>query len=54
MDGRPVGTTPPLNQLQLPVGRHTITLSNGDLPDVTRVVELRADESITLRHRFGP
>jgi eukaryotic-like serine/threonine-protein kinase len=54
VDGRPVGTTPPLNQLQLPVGRHTITLSNGDLPDVTRVVELRADESITLRHRFGP
>ena len=54
VDGRPVGTTPPLNQLQLNPGRHTITVSNGDLPSHTRVVELSADEAVTLRHRFGP
>ena len=54
VDGRNMGTTPPLSQLRLPAGRHTLVISNGDLPAVTRHIEVQADQSVTVRHRFGP
>ncbi len=54
VNGNPVGTAPPLNQLTLPEGTHTITVRNEDFPPFVATVQVAADKPITLRHRFGP
>lgn len=52
VDGRPAGVTPPLTQLELKPGRHTITLRNSDFPAHTVTVTVDGREPVTLRHRF--
>jgi len=53
VDGQGAGTTPPLTQLQLPEGLHTITLRNADFPPHKVQVQVSPDRPVTLRHRFG-
>lgn len=52
VDGAAVGIAPPLNRLSLPAGSHTITIRNGELPPVVRVVQVSADQPVTIKHRF--
>jgi eukaryotic-like serine/threonine-protein kinase len=52
VDGKPVGTSPPLTELKLTAGRHQIVFRNTDLPPHTIIVNLTANQSITLKHRF--
>ena len=54
IDGEPVGLTPPLSRLDLPAGRHTVTLRNSAFPEHRADVEVEPDGSTLLRHRFGP
>jgi eukaryotic-like serine/threonine-protein kinase len=54
VDGQSLGTTPPLSRLNLPVGRHTVTVRNSDFPAHTVTVDVVADEAVMVRHRFGP
>ena len=53
VDGRAAGTTPPLTQLSLSVGSHTITVRNDDFPPYTATVQVVEDKPVTVRHRFG-
>lgn len=53
VDGAPVGTTPPLNELTLSEGRHQITVRNADFPPLSTVVTVTPGQPVTLRHRFG-
>lgn len=53
VDGRPAGTTPPLTQLNLPVGSHVVTIRNADFPPHSATVQVQADQPVTVRHRFG-
>ena len=53
VDGRAVGTTPPLTKLTLDEGPHTITVRNEDFPPHTVTVQVQADKPATVRHRFG-
>lgn len=53
VDGRAAGTTPPLTQLSLPEGSHTITVRNEDFPPHSVTVQVSADKPVTVRHRFG-
>lgn len=53
VDGRPAGTAPPLNQLQLNEGTHSITVRNADFPPHTVTVRVSADRPAVVRHRFG-
>jgi eukaryotic-like serine/threonine-protein kinase len=46
------GVSPPLTQLSLPPGAHTIEVRNASSPPLTVRVELRSGESISLQHRF--
>jgi serine/threonine-protein kinase len=52
VDGKAVGIAPPLNRLSLSAGSHTITIRNGELPPVVRVVQVSADQPVTIKHRF--
>jgi serine/threonine-protein kinase len=54
IDGAPAGTAPPLTQLSLPEGRHTVTVRNADFPAYTTTVQVSADAPVTVRHRFAP
>lgn len=54
VDGRVVGITPPLRQLSLEPGRHTVKLRNGAFSPIVRTIEVAGDETATIRHRFGP
>jgi len=53
IDGRSVGTTPPLTQLTLPAGSHTITIRNADFPPFSATVQVQSDKPVLVRHRFG-
>jgi eukaryotic-like serine/threonine-protein kinase len=53
VDGTAVGTTPPLNELTLPEGRHQITVRNADFPPYSTSVNVVPGQAVTLRHRFG-
>jgi hypothetical protein len=53
VDGTPVGTTPPLNELTLPEGRHQITIRNADFPPFTTSVNVTPGQPVSLKHRFG-
>ncbi|HJV70800.1 serine/threonine-protein kinase [Ideonella sp.] len=52
VDGAAVGIAPPLNRLSLPAGSHTITIRNGELPPLVRVIQVSADHPVTIKHRF--
>jgi eukaryotic-like serine/threonine-protein kinase len=54
VDGIGVGSAPPLTQLTLPLGPHTITLRRGDEPAHSVVVEVSAGQPVVVTHRFGP
>jgi eukaryotic-like serine/threonine-protein kinase len=54
VNGKAVGISPPLTQLSLTEGNHTITVRNGDAPPHTSTVQVSADQAATVRHRFGP
>lgn len=53
VDGVPKGISPPLNELSLSEGRHTVTLSNDQFAPVTQTVIIRADEPAKIKYRFG-
>lgn len=48
------GRTPPLEQLEVPAGRHTIEVRNGDNAPLTLQVDLQPGQSMTVRHAFPP
>lgn len=52
VDGRAMGTTPPLTRLTLPAGSHQIVVRNGDYPAHTVNLTVSEDKPVTLRHRF--
>ena len=53
VNGSKAGTTPPLAQLALREGTHTITIRNADFPPHRVTVHVQAGQTVTLRHRFG-
>jgi serine/threonine-protein kinase len=53
VNGASVGTTPPLNELTLPEGRHQVTIRNADFPPFVATVTVVPGQSVNLRHKFG-
>ncbi len=51
--GQARGLSPPLAELTLPVGRHTIEVRNGDFEPYVTTVQVTEDKPVRLRHRFG-
>ena len=54
VDGIDVGSAPPLTQLTLPEGPHTVSLRHGDDPPHSVSVEIAAGQPALVTHRFGP
>ncbi len=54
VDGASVGTTPPLNQLTLSEGRHTITIRNDAFSPYVQTINIEGGQTLSIKHRFGP
>jgi serine/threonine-protein kinase len=52
VDGRKRGLSPPLSAIKLPPGRHTIEIRNAAFAPYTETVNLEANASVKLRHKF--
>lgn len=52
VNGKSRGVSPPLRSLELASGAYTIEIRNTSFPAHTRRVEVRAGESVRIRHRF--
>jgi hypothetical protein len=50
--GKRRGVSPPLRVVDLPPGAHTIEIRNSTFPVHVEKVELKAGESVRIRHRF--
>jgi serine/threonine-protein kinase len=53
VDGRAMGTTPPLNELTLPEGRHTVTIRNDEFPPFSTSINVVPGQPVNVKHRFG-
>jgi len=53
VDGKLVGVSPPVNKIDLMPGRRTIEIRNGAFPVYTEQIELKAGQSIKIRHKFN-
>ena len=52
VDGAARGVSPPLTQLSLPAGLHTIEIRNGSAAPLVARVEVKSGEALALQHRF--
>jgi class 3 adenylate cyclase len=52
VDGKTRGVSPPVRALDLAPGPHTIEIKNANFPVHVERVELKAGESVRIRHRF--
>lgn len=52
VDGQHMGVAPPLTQLNLPPGKHTIVISNGDAKPYKKVLNVRSGKSHSIEHQF--
>jgi hypothetical protein len=53
LDGRMQGVSPPLLELQVVEGKHTIKIRNTTFPVETRVIQVASGEKIRIEHKFA-
>ncbi len=53
VDGTPVGTAPPLNEVTLSEGKHQITIRNEDFPPYSATINVTSGQPVTIKHKFG-
>ena len=54
VDGNPVGKIPPLTRIEVPPGRHRLTVRNAGVKPYEVSLELRPGQRLTLTHTFPP
>ena len=52
VDGKKAGVSPPLTELRLPAGKHSIEIRNGSFPSRRQSVDLAPDASLRIKHKF--
>jgi eukaryotic-like serine/threonine-protein kinase len=52
VDGRKRGVSPPLNEIRLAPGRHTIEIRNTTFAPHRETVDVLADANIRIKHKF--
>lgn len=53
VDGNRIGVSPPVNEVEVSPGRRRIEIRNGNFPAYTKVIELKAEEKIRIKHKFN-
>ena len=52
VDNRKVGISPPLTEIKLKPGKHTIEIRNGDFAPYQQSINLTANASLRIKHKF--
>lgn len=52
IDGITKGLSPPVKELKLPIGTHTVEIFSGQAAPVKRTIEVKRDEPVTVSHTF--
>lgn len=52
VDGKPIGVAPPMTELKLSAGRHTVEIRHGERAAVSAQVDVDAAKPLAIRHRF--
>jgi class 3 adenylate cyclase len=52
VDGKSAGVSPPLREIELAPGKHTIVVRNGDFKAFQEDVELRSNQTLRIKHKF--
>ncbi|GKT23695.1 PEGA domain-containing protein [Acidovorax sp. SUPP3334] len=52
VDGKPLGVSPPLTQLKLAVGTHSLELSNPGFETLKKTITVIDGETVTIEHDF--
>jgi eukaryotic-like serine/threonine-protein kinase len=47
-----MGVAPPLTQLTLPAGKHTVVIRNGEAPPHSQVIEVKPGQAVSITHAF--
>jgi hypothetical protein len=54
VDGVSQGRTPPMTHVEVPAGKHVVTIRNPGSPPLELSLNLKAGEEMTIRHTFTP
>ncbi len=52
VDGKKKGASPPLSRLKIPPGKYTVEIKNGDFPSYTETVDVTAQKTVKIKHKF--
>ncbi len=52
VDGRKRGLAPPLSELRVPPGKHTVEIRNSTFPPYTETVDVPSGGDVRVRHKF--
>src|SRR4030095_15442425 len=52
VDGKRKGVTPPLTEIRIEAGKHNIEIRNTTFPSYAQSVDLAANGSLKIRHKF--
>ena len=52
VDGKPRGVAPPMTEIRLAPGKHTVEIRNTTFPSYAQSVDLAANASLKIKHKF--
>ncbi|HKI65042.1 MAG TPA: PEGA domain-containing protein [Burkholderiales bacterium] len=52
VDGKERGVSPPLRQIEVPLGPHTVEIRNTTFPSHVAKIEVKAGQAVKIKHRF--
>ena len=52
VNGKTMGVSPPLTELELPRGKHRIVVRNGSFKPFEEDFELGSNETVRIKHKF--
>jgi len=52
VDRKAMGVAPPLTQLTLAAGKHTVVIRNGEAPPHSQIIDVKPGQSVSITHAF--
>ncbi|MGH8750631.1 MAG: adenylate/guanylate cyclase domain-containing protein [Burkholderiales bacterium] len=52
VDGKKIGVSPPLKEVPVVAGKHTVEITNSVFPSYTQTVEVKLNDNIKITHQF--
>jgi len=53
VDGKSVGVSPPLTEIELPQGKHRIVVRNGEFKAFDEEIDLGSNQTLRIKHKFA-